>query len=62
MEGYDSALLRQVVATSGEVYQMAPKQRTRARKRARPGKVGNAATVGYEAELWQMADARGIWE
>src|SRR5438445_11913159 len=36
---------------------MARKERTKARKSARPAKSANGANVGYEAELWRMADA-----
>src|SRR5207253_6059372 len=42
---------------------MARKERTKARKSARPAKSANGATVGYEAELWAMADAlRGVMD
>src|SRR5207237_9753858 len=36
---------------------MARSGKRRARKTARTAKTANGATVGYEAELWQMADA-----
>jgi type I restriction enzyme M protein len=36
---------------------MARKETAQVRKRARPAKAANGATVGYEAQLWQMADA-----